>query len=299
MAFVDYYNILGVDKKASPEDIKKAYRKLARKYHPDINPNDDVAKQKFQEINEANEVLTDAEKRKKYDQYGEHWKNADSYRQDQARPNRSSNSPFESSDFGYSGNYDEEQFSDFFEQMFGNRRGGGRKTKFRGNDITAELEITLQAAFTNHQQTFNINGKNIRITIPAGIEDRQKIRLTGQGSPGVNGGPSGDLYIAIHIIPSTEYTRKGNDLYTDIPIDLYTMLLGGETLIETFAGKIKVKIKPETQNGTVVRLKGKGFPLYKKEGQFGDLFIKLQAKLPTAISDEEKALIKKLAALKN
>ncbi|SJN32158.1 DnaJ C-terminal domain-containing protein [Sphingobacterium sp. JB170] len=298
MAFVDYYTILGVDKKASLAEIKKAYRKLARKYHPDINPNDEIAKQKFQEINEANEVLTDTEKRKKYDQYGENWKNGDTFQQGSRNANNDGYSPFESQDYGYSGNYDEEQFSDFFEQMFGSRRGGGHQPKFRGNDINANLELTLQAAYSTHQETFNINGKNIRITIPAGIADRQRIRLAGQGTPGINGGPAGDLYIAVHILPDAKFTRKGNDLYADIPVDLYSMLLGGEILINTFGGKIKVKVKPETKNETVIRLKGKGFPLYKKEGQFGDLLVKLQAQLPVALTDEEKTLIQRLVELR-
>ncbi|NQD70030.1 J domain-containing protein [Sphingobacterium shayense] len=298
MAFVDYYTILGVDKSASPEEIKKAYRKLARKYHPDINPNDNVAKQKFQEINEANEVLTDTEKRKKYDQFGEHWKNSDTFQQQRHHANKHGQSPFESPNFNYSGSYDDEQFSDFFEQMFGSRRGGGRQTKFRGNDYNSELELSLQAAYTSHQQTFNINGKNIRITIPAGIEDQQTIRLPGQGGPGVNGGPAGDLYIQIHIVPDSKFSRKGDDLHTDIPIDIYTMLLGGEIVVDSFAGKVKVKVKPETQNGTVVRLKGKGFPIYKKTGQFGDLYIKLQVKLPNGLTEEEKKLFKQLAEIK-
>ena len=182
--------------------------------------------------------------------------------------------------------------------MFGSRRGGGRQTKFRGNDYHSVLELTLQQAYTTHQQTFTVNGKNIRITIPAGVEDGQKIKLKGQGGEGVNGGPSGDLYIEFSIQPDVNFQRKGNDLHTTQEIDLYTALLGGETLVDTFANKIKVKIKPETQNETKIRLKGKGFPVYKKEGEFGDLYVTLQVKLPSQLSDKEKELFQQLANLK-
>jgi len=304
MAFVDYYKVLGVEKNASQDDIKKAYRKLARKYHPDLNPNDEDAKKRFQEINEANEVLTDSEKRKKYDQYGEHWKHGDAYEQaQQQQRSRGANqetegNPFEGFDFDYSGNYDTGEFSDFFEQMFGSRRGGGRQTKFRGNDYHSVLELTLQQAYNTHQQTFTVNGKNIRITIPAGVENGQKIKLSGQGGEGVNGGPKGDLYIEFNILPDPRFQRKGNNLYMVQDIDLYTALLGGETLVDTFSGKIKVKIKPETQNETKIRLKGKGFPVYKKDGQFGDLHVTLHVKLPTSLSDKEKELFQQLANLK-
>ena len=303
MAFVDYYKILGLDKDATQDDIKKAYRKLARKYHPDLNPDDEEAKKKFQEINEANEVLTDPEKRQKYDQYGEHWKHGEAYEQAQQQQSRSasggaSGNPFEGFDFDYSGNYDTGEFSDFFEQMFGSRHGGGRQTKFRGNDYHATLELTLQQAYTTHQQTFTVNGKNIRITIPAGVENGQKIKLSGQGGEGINGGPNGDLYITFSIKPDAHFQRKGHDLYAIQDIDLYTALLGGETVIDTFAGKIKIKIKQETPNDTKIRLKGKGFPIYKKEGQFGDLYVTLQVKLPTDLSDKEKELFQQLANLK-
>ncbi|WDF68051.1 J domain-containing protein [Sphingobacterium oryzagri] len=303
MAFVDYYKVLGIDKGASADDIKKAYRKLARKYHPDMNPNDEAAKQRFQEINEANEVLTDPEKRKKYDQYGENWKHGEAYEQAARQQNSqqsggAAGNPFEGFDFGYTGDYDSGEFSDFFGQMFGNRRGGGRQTKFRGNDYNAVLELTLEQAAHTHQQTFTVNGKNIRITIPAGVENGQKIRLKGQGGEGTQGGPQGDLFIQFDIKPDPAVQRKGNDLYKIQEVDLYTMLLGGEVVVDSFAGKIKIKVKPETRNGTRVRLKGKGFPIYKKEGEFGDLYITLQVSLPTDLSQEEKDLLQQLAALR-
>lgn len=302
MAFVDYYKILGLDKSATQDDIKKTYRKLARKYHPDLNPNDEEAKKKFQELNEANEVLTDSEKRKKYDQYGENWKHGESYEKAQQQHARSSRGtagqhPFEGFDFDYSGNYDTGEYSDFFEQMFGSRFGGGRKTAFRGHDYQADVELTLAQAATTHQQMFTVNGRNIRITVPAGIQDQQKIKLAGQGGEGSNGGPKGDIYITFHILPDSRFERKDNDLYRKVDVDIFTATLGGEAIVETLSGKVKIRIKPETQNGTKVRLKGKGFPVYKKDGQYGDFYAEINVKIPTGLTDEQKKLLKQVADL--
>jgi len=303
MAFVDYYKVLGLDKSASQDDIKKAYRKLARKYHPDMNPNDEKAKQRFQEINEANEVLTDTEKRKKYDQYGENWKHSDQFQSQQSYGGGyGSQNPFGGFDFGghegYTGNYDQGNFSDFFEQMFGSRGSGRRRSQQKGQDYNSSLSLSLQQAYTSQQQTFTINGKKIRITIPAGVEDGQKIKLKGMGADSPNGGPKGDLFIQFEILPDPIYKRNGSNLYKTEEIDLYTALLGGEILVDTFSGKLKINIKPETQNGTKIRLKGKGFPVYKKEGTFGDLIVTLSIKMPTKLSEKEKELIKQLAALR-
>lgn len=315
MDFIDYYKVLGVDKNASADDIKKAYRKLARKHHPDLNPNDDKAHKLFQQINEANEVLSDPEKRKKYDQYGKDWQHADQF--EQARRAQGSSgqgfgggnpfgagggNPFGGAggEWSYSGEGGDEGFSDFFSNLFGQSgksSRGGRKTQFRGQDIEASMELPLSAAYRTHQQTFSVNGKNIRITIPAGIEDEQKIKLGGHGGPGVNGGPNGDLYITFHVVNDTPYQRIGNDLHRKIEIDLYTALLGGDTTVETMDGKVKLKVAPGTQPGTKVRLKGKGFPVYKQEGQFGDFFVEYQVKLPTQLSPEQIELVKKLASL--
>ena len=300
MAFVDYYSTLGIDRAASQEDIKKAYRKLARKYHPDLNPDDEAAKKKFQEINEANEVLTDPEKRKKYDQYGEHWKHGDEYeraQQQQGYTSRGSGqqNPFEG--FDYNGNYDTGEYSDFFEQLFGSRFGGGRKSSYKGQDYNAEVELTLQQAGTTHQQTFTVNGKNIRFTIPAGVQDGQKIRLKGQGAAGLNGGPKGDLYITFHVAQDPQLIRKGNDLYSKLEIDLFTALLGGEAIINTWNGKVKVKIKAGTQNGSKIRLKDKGFPVYKEDGKFGDFYAEISVKIPTDLNDEQRRLFEQAAAL--
>jgi curved DNA-binding protein len=303
MDFVDYYKTLGVAKNASTEDIKKAYRKLARKYHPDVNPNDKEANKKFQQINEANEVLSDAEKRKKYDQYGENWKHADQYEQQRQQQRQQGQGGFGGfGDFG-GGDYtyssgDEGGFSDFFESLFGGTRGGRRsQAKYRGQDYNAELNLSLTDASTTHKQTITINGKNVRITIPAGVENGQQIKLKGYGSPGANGGPNGDLIITFVIKNDTNLKREGNNLYKDEDLDLYTAVLGGEKTIDTLSGKIKLKVTAETQNGTRVRLKGKGFPVYKKEGQFGDLYVTWNIKLPTNLTEKQKELFSELSKL--
>ncbi len=291
MDFVDYYKILGVDKNATQDDIKKAYRKLARTSHPDLNPNDKGANKKFQQINEANEVLSDPEKRKKYDQHGKDWQHADQFAQaNQSRRN--------SADQQFSYDSGDGDFSDFFESLFGGSRGGNsRQTKFRGQDFNAEFQLSLTDAYTTHKQTLAVNGKNIRITIPAGIENGQVIKLTGHGGSGVNGGPAGDLFITFSIANDTAFKRSGNDLQLNVDLNLYTAVLGGDITIDTLGGKIKLKVKPETQNGTKVKLTGKGFPLYKKEGQFGDLFITYSIKIPVNLTDKERELFTELSRL--
>lgn len=308
MAFIDYYSILGLNKNASADDIKKAYRKLARKYHPDVNPNNTEAHQKFQQINEANEVLSDPEKRKKYDAYGENWQHAEEY--ERAKQQQSQNGGFAGFNGfggGGDGNYsysfsgdDDSGFSDFFESLFGGRggrsqRGGGRAAGLKGQDYTAELHLTLREAAETHKQTLSVNGKSIRITVPAGVADQQVIRLPKQGGKGANGGPDGDLYITFIIADDPLLKRLGDNLYETVPLDLYTAVLGGDTTIETLTGKVKLKIKPETQNGAKVRLKGKGFPIYKKEGQFGDLYVTFEVSVPTGLNEEQKELFRKLA----
>ena len=289
MEFIDYYKILEIDKNASAEDIKKAYRKLARKFHPDLNPNDKEAHKKFQQINEANEVLSDPEKRKKYDQYGKDWQHAEQFeKQRQSGPDQGSytNEDFSGSDF-----------SSFFESMFGGG-AGHRQAKFRGRDLDAELHLQLTDVLKTHKKTLTINGKGVRITIPGGVENGQVIKLKGYGGPGVNGGPSGDLYITFLVEDHPRFKRVGHDLLTTATLDLYTALLGGDTTIETLDGKVKMKVNPETQPGTKVRLKGKGLPIYKHEGQSGDLYVTYEVKLPTKLSDEQRALFTKLSQTK-
>ncbi len=291
MEFIDYYKILGVDKTASEEDIKKAYRKLARKLHPDLNPNDKDAHQKFQQINEANEVLSDSEKRKKYDQYGKDWQHADQFEQHRQSQRQSQYAGRQQ----FSGD-DDHDFSGFFESMFGSS-GRRQQTKFRGQDYNAELKLNLTDILKTHQQTLTVNGKNIRITIPAGIENGQVIKLKGYGAPGVNGGPAGDLYITFLIAIHPLFKRSGNDLFTTSTIDLYTAVLGGETTVDTLTGKVKLKVNPETQPGAKIRLKGKGVPVYKKEGETGDLYITYDLKLPANLTEQQKALFTELSKL--
>lgn len=307
MAYIDYYKILGVDKNATKDDIKKAYRKLARKHHPDLNPNDANAQRKFQEINEANEVLSDPEKREKYDKYGENWKHADQYeeaaRQQQQYRGQYGGSQYQG--FGNDGGAywssggdagDFSGFSDFFESMFGSRGGrtGSRSSGFRGQDYSAELHISLQDALKTHKQVITVNGKNLRITVPAGIANGQKIKLKGQGGEGANGSPAGDLYITFIIPEDPRYKRVNDDIYITAPLDLYTAVLGGEQIVDTLDGKVKLKIKPGTQNNTKVRLKGKGFPVYKKDGKFGDLIVTYSVQIPTNLTEKQKELFREI-----
>ena len=291
MEFIDYYKILGVDKNTSTDEIKKVYRKLARKFHPDLNPSDKDAHKKFQQINEANEVLSDPEKRKKYDQYGKDWQRAEQFEQQRNSQRSAQNTGGQF----FSGESDED-FSSFFESMFG-ASGRSRQTKFRGQDYNAELKLNLPDIMVTHQQTLTVNGKNIRITIPAGVENGQVIKLKGYGAPGVNGGPAGDLYITFAIANHPVFKRSGNDLFITKSIDLYTALLGGETILDTLSGKIKLKVNPETQNGTRIRLKGKGVPLYKKENETGDLYVTYEIKLPTNLTVKQKELFEQLSKL--
>lgn len=292
MEYVDYYKILGLDKNATEADIKKAYRRLARKYHPDLNPDNPEAHKTFQQINEANEVLSDPEKRKKYDQYGENWKNAEQF--EQARQERGQ--PHDGGGAWQGGHFDDDEFSEFFQQFFG---GGGRRhsreVRYRGEDYNAQLQMNLTDVAATHQQVLTVNGKNIRITIPAGVDDGQVIKLKGYGGPGLNGGPSGDLYVTFVINNNTPFRRKGNDLYLTANLPLYTAVLGGETVIDTLNGKIKLKVSPGTQNGTRIRVKGKGFPAYKQEGSYGDLYVTYHIVIPANLSEEQKELFRKLA----
>jgi curved DNA-binding protein len=310
MDFIDYYKILGVSKTATQDEIRSAYRKLARKHHPDLNPNDKEANKKFQQINEANEVLSDPEKRKKYDQYGKDWQHAEAFEKAQQGSGRQQRSSSGGGGFqgfeGYSGSFgsdDGGEFSDFFESLFGGSGGGpggrsGRRASYRGQDYQAELQISLADAATTHQRVLTVNGKNIRITIPAGVENGQVIKLKGHGAPGSNGGPAGDLYITFSIPDDPRWKRDGNDLHAKMPLDLYTAILGGEITVDTLSGKVKLKIKPETPNGTTTRLKGKGFPVYKKEGEFGDLYVSFEIQLPANLSEKEKELFRELEKLR-
>src|SRR5436190_13558001 len=241
MDFIDYYKILELSKSATDDDIRKAYRKLARKYHPDLNPNDTAAKLKFQQVNEANEVLSDPEKRKKYDAYGKDWKHAEHF-ENASRQGGGNGRSYQGGGSGgqtFGGDsFSGHDFSDFFESMFGSG-GGQRRTgsqgqvKFRGQDFNAQLQLNIKDVYQTHKQTLTVNGKNIRLTIPAGVEDGQTIKIPGHGGVGVNGGPSGDLFITFSISNQTKFRREGNDLYTDADLNLYVAVLGGEIVLDT------------------------------------------------------------------
>jgi len=301
MDFIDYYQLLEIDRSAKKEDIKKAYRRLARKYHPDLNPDNKEAQSRFQQINEAHEVLSDPEKRKKYDEYGKDWKHADQF--EQAKKQQAASGGYRQGFGGggqsgsYSGNFNDDSFSDFFEEMFGGRSRTGssqRGAHFKGQDFNAELQLRLSDIYESSKQTITVNAKNIRLTIPEGVENGQTIKIKGHGGPGVQGGPKGDLFITFNIQNDTSFRREKENLYSNEEVKLSTATLGGEIEVKTFNGKVKLKVKPGTQNGSKVKLKGKGFPKYKKEGQFGDLYITYQVKIPENLNDRQTELFEEL-----
>tara|TARA_R110001632_G_scaffold78767_4_gene176515 strand:+ start:808 stop:1692 length:885 start_codon:yes stop_codon:yes gene_type:complete len=294
MQFIDYYKILGISKNASEADIKKAYRKLARKYHPDLNPKDTEAERKFKEINEANEVLSHPENRKKYDQYGENWKDADAY--ENAKKQQSQYSQ-QSNQGGQQ--FNQEDFSDFFESMFGGSQRQQQRAVYRGQDFTAELHLDLMDVFKSQKRTLTINGKNIRITIPAGVTNGQTIKIKNHGGKSPANGPKGDLYITFIISNTSSFHREGADLYMTQDIPMLTAVLGGSQLIKTIDGQVKLTVKEGTQNGSKVKLKGKGFPKYKEENSFGNLFVTYNVVVPTTLSRKQKELYQELAKLEN
>ncbi|RMD48838.1 MAG: J domain-containing protein [Ignavibacteria bacterium] len=308
MEFKDYYKILGVDKNATQDEIKKAYRKLALKYHPDKNPGDKAAEEKFKEITEANEVLSDPEKRIKYDQLGSNWK----YYQ-----NMGQNQGFDFfSGFGnggrqrtyqYHGDFgdifnDLGGFSDFFKSFFGGGFSGDQFGGFnstsgmrgrKGQDYTSELTITLEEAIRGSERLINVNGKKIKIKINPGIEDGKKLRIRNQGGAGINGGEAGDLYLKIKIAPHPLFELKGNDIYHTTDVDIFTATLGGTKKITTPDGKqIAIRIPAGTESQKMLRLKGLGMP--KGDGSKGDLLIKLNFVTPKKLKTEDKQLFKEL-----
>ncbi len=307
MTYKDYYKVLGVPNTATQEEIKKAYRALAMKYHPDKTKGAKGAEDRFKEINEANEVLSDPEKRKKYDKFGQDWKHYQEagaqtggfdwskYAAGQGRQTRQMNPEEFNAMFG------EEGAGDIFELLFGQRGGsrrGRRSAAIPGEDFNAETTLTLEEAYRGSTRLINLHGQTIRVTIKPGIADGQDLRIPGKGGPGMNGGAPGDLYLTIRISPDTEFERKGNDLYCDLPVDLYTAILGGKTHVKTLKGAIKVDIAKGTQNGTELRLRGLGMPVYGKKDEHGNLFVKVRIQLPQNLSEAEVDMFKKLAAMR-
>lgn len=310
MEFKDYYKILGVDKSATQDEIKKAYRKLAMKYHPDRNPNDKSAEEKFKEITEANEVLSDPEKRKKYDTLGANWKQyqhtgggfEDFYSQfGGARKGGGTTYEFSGDINDIFGNMGG-GFSDFFESFFG---GSGRRGGFSGTtqhqqtavDVEADLNITLEEAFNGSERQINVDGKKLKIKINPGTKDGQKLRLKGLGRSRTTGGNKGDLYLNLHILQHPFYEIKDNDLYYNLDVELYTAVLGGKEHIKTLDGKtVSINIPEGTESESVLRLKSLG--LNKSYGR-GDLYVKIHVTVPKDLSKEEKELFKKLKSLRN
>jgi curved DNA-binding protein len=303
MEYKDYYKILGVDKKASKEEIKKAYRKLARQHHPDINPGNKQATARFAEINEANEVLSDDEKRRKYDALGADWQKYQASGQTQdfdwSRYQAGGGEAY-----SFAGDLDDlfGGFSEFFTSIFGGERQSARNRggniAMKGADYYAELPLELEEVYTASVKTFDIDGQSLRITLKPGMRDNQTIKLKGKGGPGVNGGEKGDLYITLKIKLHPVYRREGDDIFMDVPVSFYKAVLGGEHIVKPLSGKIKLKIRPETKNGTVLRIPGKGFPVFGKKGEYGDLYLKLLVETPQGLSSKEKELVKELARLR-
>ncbi len=302
MQFKDYYKILGVDRKATAEEIKKAFRKLAKKYHPDKNPGNKQAEEKFKEINEANEVLSDLEKRRKYDRLGSNWNNSQFAGSD--FDNWFKNYSSQQNRNTYSGSF-KDIFSDFnlgdvFESFMGGQTQRGSRTRGRkGADYEATANITLEEAFTGAERQITVDGRTLRVKINPGAEHGKKLRLKNQGASGVSGGERGDLYLTVNILPNPFYERKGDDIYYNLDIDLYTAVLGGKGQIKTIDGKIiNVDIPRGTDNGKVLRIKGLGMKQYENPGTRGDFLIRINIVLPKNLSQEEVRLFTKLAALR-
>jgi len=309
MAAKDYYNTLGITRSASDKDIKAAYRKLARKYHPDVNPGDKSAEDKFKLINEAYEILSDPDKRKKYDEFGDQWQYADQIRKAQQQPGagggpfygfRTGGSP------GQAYSFEEGDLDSLFGNIFsgGFRRGGATRTRaIHGEDIESPVDITLEEAYQGTTRTVSIdqaNGnqpKRLELKIPAGVKDGARVRFAGQGQPGANGGEPGDLYLVVTVRPNANFERHDDDLATEVPVLLSTAVLGGEVEIPTIKGtKLALKIPAETQNGRIFRLAGQGMPKLGTK-TFGDLLAKVDVVLPTKLTAREKELFEELKKL--
>lgn len=317
MEYKDYYKILGVSKDADEKEIKRAFRRLARQYHPDVNPNDKQAEERFKEINEAYEVLSDPEKRRKYDQLGSEWRR---WQQTGGRPGDFDwsrwagggaggpggqrvyvryGTPEDLEDLFGGGN----PFSDFFSQIFGGMRGGAGSGGFayeprprpqRGQDYEQEVEITLEEAYHGATRVLQKDGRRLKVKIPPGARDGTRVRIAGEGGAGVAGGEAGDLFLRVKVRPDPRFERKGDDLYTTVPVDLYTAVLGGKVTVPTLSGPVMLTIPAGTQNGRTFRLRGKGMPRLRRSGEYGDLYAKVDVRLPTKLTDRQRELFEEL-----
>lgn len=314
MEYKDYYKILGVGKNATEKEIKAAFRKLARKHHPDVNPDDPRAEERFKEINEAYEVLGDPEKRKKYDQLGADW-----YRWQQAggRPGDfnwsqwAAGGPGQRVHVRYGTPEDLEDlfgggspFSDFFTSIFGGMGGSRRGNGFdfsarpqRGQDLEYEVEISLSEAYHGTTRLVTKDGRRLNVKIPAGAKTGTKVRMRGEGGSGSGGGEAGNLYLKVKVAPDPRFERKGDNLYTTVPVNLYTAVLGGQVRVPTLAGEVNLKIPAGSQNGQTFRLRGKGMPKLGKSGQYGDLYAKLDVQLPRRLTPKQRELFEQLRRL--
>ncbi|NLO20125.1 MAG: J domain-containing protein [Ignavibacteria bacterium] len=307
MEYKDYYKILGVSKNATLDEIKKAYRQLALKFHPDTNQNNKAAEEKFKEINEAYEVLGDSENRKKYDNLGSSWNkfrqtgaNTQDFDWSQWTSRRPQGRRKTGDTFSNIGDIFGQGASDFFESIFGGftKRTGFQQTPKRGANIETELKISLEEAFKGATKQFIVEKQRIELNIKPGIADGQILKITGKGMPGQSGGANGDILIKILITPHKRVLREDNDLHLEVTIDLYKAVLGGQSTLRTFGDTVKLVIPPESQPASVLKLKGQGMPIYGKPDQRGNLFIKINIKIPKNLSDKEKELFKELEALR-
>ncbi len=304
MDYKDYYKILGVTKSASTDEIKKAYRKLAVKYHPDKNQGNKKAEELFKEANEANEVLSNPEKRKKYDELGENWKQYENQNSQGSQGfNRSQYQQRGGQQYRSSGTegFGDENFSDFFESIFGrgfDGSGGQRQSRAQnGVDYQAEVELSLEEVYNGTSRLLEVNGEKLQMKFK-GVQDGQKLRIKGKGGQGIGAGARGDIYVGVHIPPHPHFERKGDDLYCEAPVELYTAILGGKALIRTMKGNIKVDIVKETDNGKTLRLKGMGMPKFGKDNEFGDLYAKVKIIIPKQLTEQEIELFTKLSQIK-
>lgn len=307
MDYKDYYKVLGIDKKASAADIKKAYRKLAVKYHPDKNPDDKLAEEKFKELNEAYEVLGDEEKRKKYDEFGENWKyyeqagsNGGDFDWSKWRSGQGAGrqQQYDDSMFG-EGN----QFSDFFEHLFGGGFSGraqqGRGRNRRGGDLQATMQVNLQDVYTGATRQIEVNGQKLNLKIKPGTYSGQVLRLKGKGQPGRSGGEAGDLLIEVNIASDAQFELKGKDVYMEVPVDLYTAVLGGKVQVAVPGSPLQLSIPAGTDSGRLFRLKGKGLPVPEGSKEIpGDLYVKVKITVPDQLTEEERKLFTQLAELR-
>jgi DnaJ-class molecular chaperone len=303
--YKDYYAILGVDRNASEKDIKSAYRKLARKHHPDVNPGNKSSEEKFKEVSEAYEVLSDKDKRSRYDQFGQHWEQA-------GQPGAGGQGPmWDSFNFDYGGpagqgqrqaEYGGEGFSDFFQMLFGQQMGGqgrgsgGRRhAPVKGQHIEAEMEVSLEDAFHGAKKSFSLGGRKMEVTIPKGVKDGQKIRLASQGEEGPAG--RGDLLIKIKVRGHRVYERRDDDLYVDVDVDYVAAALGGEVQVPTLTGRVTMKVPAGTSGGRVFRLPGQGMPKLKDSGR-GNLYAKVRVTIPEVIGDKEREILEQWRLLR-